>query len=109
MHGSIVNTMSIFLAVFVKMEHVTKMFNGYCSLKMSDKLQKTGIRTVGPSLAITLGPLAHRQNLPSFSIGITLVDFYLNWSQFHFLIFVGGLLVILTDRLIFLSPFLDVL
>ena len=43
------------------------------------------------------------------SIGITLVDVYLNlpkWS--HFLIPYGGLLVILKDCMIFLSPFLDV-
>ena len=31
---------------------------------------------------------------------------WLNW--FHFLILEGGLLVILIDRMIFLSPFLDV-
>ena len=41
-----------------------------------------------------------------FYIGITLVDVHLNWL--HFLILVGGLLVIVIDCMIFLSPFLDV-
>ena len=44
-----------------------------------------------------------------FSIGITLVDVHLNWlNRFHFLFLEGGLLVILIDYMIFLSPFLDV-
>ena len=44
-----------------------------------------------------------------FSIGITLVDFHLNWlNWFHFLILEVDLLVILIDCMIFLSPFLDV-
>ena len=43
-----------------------------------------------------------------FSIGITLVDVLQNWlNWFHFLFLVGGVLVILIDCLIFLSPFLD--
>ena len=46
---------------------------------------------------------------PNFKkISITLVDVHLNWiNWFHFLIFVGGLLVILIDCMLFLSPFLD--
>ena len=37
-----------------------------------------------------------------------MVDAHLNWlNWFHFLILEGGLLVILIDRMIFLSPFLD--
>ena len=44
-----------------------------------------------------------------FSIGITLVKVHLNWlNWFHFLIVEEGLLVILIDCMIFLSPFLDV-
>ena len=44
-----------------------------------------------------------------FSVGITLVDVHLNWlNWFHFLFLEGGLLVILIDCMIFLSPFLDV-
>ena len=68
-------------------------------------------RTVGPSFAASLEPLAHRQNVTSLSlsIGITLVDVFQNWlNWFHFLFFEGGLLVILIDCMIFLSPFLDV-
>ena len=61
-----------------------------CYLELLDKLQKWICRTVGPSLAASLEPLAHRQN----------------W--FHFLILKGGLLVILIDCMIFLSPFLDI-
>ena len=57
--------------------------------------------------------LNHYRNVASlslfYSIGITLVDNHLNWfNQFHFLILKGGLLVILLDCIIFLSPFLDV-
>ena len=44
-----------------------------------------------------------------FSVGITLVDVHLNWlNWFHFLILERGLLVVLIDSMIFLSPFLDV-
>ena len=45
----------------------------------------------------------------TFSVGITLINVYLSWlNWFHFLILEGGLLIILIDCLIFLSPFLDV-
>ena len=44
-----------------------------------------------------------------FSIGITLVDVHLNWlNRFYFAVLEGGLLVILINCMIFLSPFLDV-
>ena len=44
-----------------------------------------------------------------FSIGISAVDVHLNWlNWFHFLIFMGGPLVILKDCMICLCPFLDV-
>ena len=68
-------------------------------------------RTVGPSLVASLEPLAHCRNVASLSlsIDITLVDVHLNWlNWFHFLILEGGLLVILVDCMIFLSPFQDV-
>ena len=39
----------------------------------------------------------------------SLADVHLNWlNWFHFVILEGGLLVILIDCIIFLSPFLDV-
>ena len=82
-----------------------------CYLELLDKLQKRICRTVGPSLAASLEPLAHRRNVASLSlsIGITLADVHLNWlNWFHFLILEGGLLVILIDYMIFVSPFLDV-
>ena len=84
-----------------------------CYLELFDKIQKWIGRTVGPSLAAFLLPLAYCQNVASlsvfFSIGITLVDVHLNWlNWFHFLILKGGLLVILIDYIIFLSPFPDV-
>ena len=45
----------------------------------------------------------------AFSTDISLVDVHRNQlSWFHFLIFEGGLLVVLIDCMIFLSPFLDV-
>ena len=36
-----------------------------CYLELLDKLQKRICRTVGPSLAVSLEPLAHRRNLAS--------------------------------------------
>ena len=77
-----------------------------CCLEFLDKLQKRICKTVGPSLAASLKPLVHRQD---FSIGITLIDVHLNWlNWFHFLFLEGGLLFILLDFMIFLSPLLDV-
>ena len=85
-----------------------------CYLELFDKLQKRICRTLGPSLAASLEPLGHCQNVASLRFFyryyfITLVDVCLNWlNWFHILILKGGLLVILTDCMIFLSPFLDV-
>ena len=82
-----------------------------CYLELLDKLQKRICRTVGPSLVASLEPLAHRRNVTSqdFYIGITLIDVLQNWLKwFHFLFLEGGLLVLLIDCIIFLSPFLDV-
>ena len=39
-----------------------------CYLELLDKLQKWICRTVGPSLAASLEPLAHRQNVASLSL-----------------------------------------
>ena len=39
-----------------------------CYLELLDKLQKRICRTVGPSLAASLEPLAHRRNMASLSI-----------------------------------------
>ena len=81
------------------------------SLELLDKQQKRIYWTVGPSLATSLVHFAYRRNVASlsFSIGITLVDVRLKWlNWFHFLILEGGLLVILIDCMMFLSPFLYV-
>ena len=85
-----------------------------CYFDLLDKLQKRICRTVDPSLATSLEPLAHSGNraiLSLFysSIGITLVDVLQNWlNWFYFLFLEGSLLVILIDCMIFLSPLLDV-
>ena len=77
-----------------------------------DMLQKQIWRTIGPLLAASLEPLAHRQNVTSLSLfyrcyfGRYALQNWLNW--FHFLFLEGGLLVILIDRVICLPPFLDV-
>ena len=39
-----------------------------CYLELSDKLQKRICRTVGPSLAASLEPLAHRRNVASLCL-----------------------------------------
>ena len=39
-----------------------------CYLELSHKLQKRICRTVGPSLAASFEPLAHRQNVASLSL-----------------------------------------
>ena len=62
-------------------------------LKLLDKLQKWIYRTVGPSLAVSLEPLAHHRNVANLS--------HLNWlNWFHFLIPEGGLPAILIDCVI---------
>ena len=85
------------------MEYYCHVWDGApsCYLELLDKLQKWICRTAGPSLAASLEPLAHPQNVASLSL--------LNWlNWFLFLIVEGDLLVILIDCMIFLSPFLDV-
>ena len=68
-----------------------------CYLELLDKLQKWICRTVDPSCAASLEPLAHRRNAV-FSVGIFLVDVHLNWlNWFNFFIFEVSLLVFLID------------
>ena len=52
------------------MEYCCHVWAGSCScyLELLDKLQKWICRTVGPSLAASLEPLAHCQNLASLSL-----------------------------------------
>ena len=52
------------------MEYCCHVWTGApsCYLELLDKLQKWIYRTVGPSLAASLEPLAHRQNVASLSI-----------------------------------------
>ena len=82
-----------------------------CYLELLDKLQKWICRIVGPSLAASLEPVAHHRNVASLSL------FYRYYfgrcsselAQLVPLPFLeGGVLVILIDYMIFLSPFLDV-
>ena len=85
------------------MEYCCHVWTGAssCYLEFLNKLQKRICRTVGPSLAASLEPLAHHQNVAS-----KLLPDWLN--RFHFLFLEGGTLVILIDCIIFQSPFLDV-
>ena len=77
-----------------------------CYLELLNKLQKQICRTVGPSLAFFHEPMAHHWNVSSWSLLYRYYNVNLNW--FHFLSFEGGLLFIMIDCMIFLSPFLDV-
>ena len=79
-----------------------------CYLELLDQLQKGIRRAVDFSLAASLEPLALRRNIASLSL------FYRYYfgrcsselAQLVFLFFLGGLLVILIDCMIFLSSFL---
>ena len=52
------------------MEYCCRVWAGApsCYLELLDKLQKRICRTVGPSLAASLEPLAHRRNVASLSL-----------------------------------------
>ena len=82
-----------------------------CYLELLDKLQKRICRTVGPSLATSLELLVHFRNVASLSL---FYRYYFGrcssaMAQLVPILFLeGGLLVILIDCVIFLSPFLDV-
>ena len=51
-----------------------------CYLELLDKLRKRICRTVGPSVATSVEPLAHRRNIASLnlSIHVTLIDVHLS-------------------------------
>ena len=96
------------------MEYYCHVWAGAPSLylELLDKLQKQICRTVSPSLAASLEPLAYHQNVASVSIfcRYTLVDVLQNWLNWlHFPFLEVGLLVILIDCMIFQSLFLDVI
>ena len=84
-----------------------------CYLELLDKLQKRICRTVGPSLAASLEPLAHRRNVTSLRL---FNRYYFGRCSSELVQLVplstgflkGGLLVVLIDCMIFLSPFLDI-
>ena len=94
-------------------EHCCHVWDGgdgasSCYLELLEKQRKRICRTVSPSLAVSLEPLAHRRKRYYFAISI-LVDVHLNsLNWIHFLILQGGLFVVLIDCMILLSPFLDV-
>ena len=95
------------------MEYCCQVWAGApsCYLELLDKLQKWICRTVGPSLATSLEPLVHYQNVASLSL---FYRYYFGRCSsklaqlVHSLSIEGGALVILIDCMIFLSPFLDV-
>ena len=100
-------------AILPCMEYCCHFWAGAPSwyLKLLFKLHKHICRTVGPSLAVSLLNPCLMKMYPDwvFSIGITSGDVHVSWfSWFHFLVLREGLPVILTDWIIFLSPFLDV-
>ena len=74
-----------------------------CYLELLDKLQKRICRTVGPSLAASLEPLAHRQNVASLSL---FYRYYFDRCSLELAelvplpFFEGGLLVILIERML---------
>ena len=79
-------------------------------LELLDELQKWTCRTAGASFTACLEPLAHCQNVASLSL---FYRYYFGRCSSELaelvpLILEGGILVILTDCMIFLSPFLDV-
>ena len=124
---SIVKTTLIYSMKFLSLEVALYLYKftirpcmGYCCqvwagtpswlLELLNKLQKRICRTIHPSLAESLELLPHCQNVASLSLIYRYYfDVHLNWlNWFHFLILEGGLLVILIDCIIFLSPLLDV-
>ena len=82
-----------------------------CFLELLDKLQKQICRTVGPSLATSFEPLAHRPNVASLGL---FCSYYFDrclseLTQLVPLFFSGGRSTRhLVDCMIFLIPFLDV-
>ena len=95
------------------MEYCCRVWAGApsCYLELLDKLPKRICRTVGPSLAACLKHLAHRRIVASLSL---FYRYYFGRCSSElaqlvpFLFLDGGLLFILIDCMIFLSPFLVV-
>ena len=93
------------------MEYCCHVWGGApsCYLELLDKLQKNICRTVGPSLAVSLEPLAHCQNVVNLSL------FYRYYfgkcsSELAHLVplpYSQGRSTCYSDYMIFLSPFLD--
>ena len=80
-----------------------------CYLQLLDKLQTWICRTVGLSLAAFLEPLVYYGNVASLSLFCRYCYAPLNWlNWFHFPILEGGLLIILIDCMISLSPFFNI-
>ena len=95
------------------MEYYCHVWGGApsCYLELLDKLQKRICRTVGPSLAASLQPLAHRRNVASLSLFYRYYFGRCSSEQVQLvpLLFSRGRSTrILIDCMIFLSPFLDV-
>ena len=99
--------------ICLRMEYCCHVWAGAprCYLELLDKLQKLICRIVGPSLADSLQPLAHCRSVAGLSL-FSMYYFGRCSSElaqlFNFLFLEGGLLIILIDCMIFLSPFLDV-
>ena len=83
------------------MEYCCHVWAGATSylLELLDKLQKRIYRTIGPSRAAFLEPLAYSRNVTSLSF---FYRYYFGRCS-AFLILEGGLLVILIDCIILLS------
>ena len=94
------------------MEYCCNVWAGAPSyyLELLDKLQNRICRTVGPSFAASLEPLAHRRNVARLSL-FCRYFFSRCSSELAQLVpipYSRGLLVILIDCMIFLSSFLDI-
>ena len=81
-----------------------------CYLELLDKLQKRICRTVGPSLAASLEPLAHSRNVTSLSL---FYGYYFGRCPFALaqlvpLPYSQGKSTRYSDYMILMSPFLDV-
>ena len=82
-----------------------------CYLELLDKLKNEYAGLLVLQLLLLLNPwlIVEMWRTKVFSIGITLVDVLQNWLNWsHVLFLEGDLLIIMIDRMIFLSPFLDV-
>ena len=117
--GALIRSMNFFLqgllciAIRPCMEYCCHVWAGSpsCYLELLDKLQSEYVGLLVIHLLLLWNPWLIVKMWPSqdFPVGITLVDFLQNWlNWFLFLFFKEGLIVILIDCMIFLSPFPDV-